>query len=354
MHSNGRRICHDSPVGTESRHSNAQSRFSTALCTSILLLTGLLATPVGALAELDPPSGAEPIEGSEPLVPESPVPGDVAPDSPNPEDPVPTEPEIVHPVAPDGVRDSVVRLYLSVFARVPDSDGQQFWVQRYMSGLALADAAGFFIESPEWRSTYGEVDDRQFVELLYQNVLHRSPDDEGWNYWAARLESGEERTAILLGFSESPEFITDTGTAQPSLPPFPGIPANSGSGRRIIYTNSGQRIWMINADETIHDSYLVSGRRNVPLSGTYSVYSKSPKAWAGHDGITMEHMVRFAYGRRLSIGFHSIPRYSDGTPMQTEDQLGTFRSGGCVRQRDDLALALYEWAPIGTTVIVLP
>ena len=68
----------------------------------------------------------------------------------------------------------------------------------------------------------------------------------------------------------------------------------------------------------------------------------------------MRHMVRFAQGRNLAIGFHSIPRYGNGTPMQTLDQLGTFRSSGCVRQRDDLAAALYSWADIGTTVVVLP
>ena len=78
-------------------------------------------------------------------------------------------------------------------------------------------------------------------------------------------------------------------------------------------------------------------------------------AWAGHDGITMRWMARFARARSgLAIGFHSIPRYSNGAPMQTEDELGYFRSGGCVRQAEAKAYALYQWAPIGTTVIVLP
>jgi lipoprotein-anchoring transpeptidase ErfK/SrfK len=40
--------------------------------------------------------------------------------------------------------------------------------------------------------------------------------------------------------------------------------------------------------------------------------------------------------------------------MQTEDQLGTFRSGGCVRQADYKAIALFNWAPIGTTVHAIP
>jgi lipoprotein-anchoring transpeptidase ErfK/SrfK len=40
--------------------------------------------------------------------------------------------------------------------------------------------------------------------------------------------------------------------------------------------------------------------------------------------------------------------------MQTEAELGYYRSGGCVRQADDKAAALYDWAPIGTTVHAIP
>lgn len=133
-------------------------------------------------------------------------------------------------------------------------------------------------------------------------------------------------------------------------PPFPDV----GRGQRVIYDNSEQRVWLVDEREQLVDTYLVSGRAGVPAPGTYEVYSKSATAWAGHDGITMKWMVRFARARSgLSIGFHSIPLYSNGRPMQTEAQLGTFQSAGCVRQSIDKAQALYAWAPMGMTVIVL-
>lgn len=138
----------------------------------------------------------------------------------------------------------------------------------------------------------------------------------------------------------------------PPARPFPS-PPSAGQGMRIIYSNSQQRIWMINGNENIIDSYLVSGREGVPAPGTYTVYSKSPLAWS-HDGITMEHMVRFAYGRTASIGFHAIPHRANDEPMQTEEELGTFQSAGCVRQADTKAAALYQWTPVGTTVVVVP
>jgi len=137
-------------------------------------------------------------------------------------------------------------------------------------------------------------------------------------------------------------------------PPYPQV----GSGKRIIYSNSQQRVWLIDADETLHDTYLVSGRVGIPHYATYKVFSKSVNAWAPYGGITMKHMVRFVrpytWGNQWSYGFHSIPRYSNGRPMQTEGQLGTHLSGGCVRQADAKAKALYEWTPIGTTVHAIP
>lgn len=134
----------------------------------------------------------------------------------------------------------------------------------------------------------------------------------------------------------------------------PEVPANSGSGQRIVYSNTDQRVWIVEADETVTTTYLVSGKRDTPAPGTYSVFSKSRYAYAGHDGISMEYMVRFAHGRRLAIGFHSIPTYANGQPMQSAEELGTYRSAGCVRQRVDQAEFLYHWANVGTTVIVLP
>jgi hypothetical protein len=133
----------------------------------------------------------------------------------------------------------------------------------------------------------------------------------------------------------------------------PPLPAGSGTGRRIVYSNPGQRVWLVDGDGFVEKSYLVSGKRGEPNAGTYRVYSKSRVTSAGHDGITMRNMVRFAHGDRLPIGFHSIPRDANGNPLQSEDDLGGYRSAGCIRQADSDAAHLWDWAPIGTKVVVL-
>ena len=68
------------------------------------------------------------------------------------------------------------------------------------------------------------------------------------------------------------------------------------------------------------------------------------------DGMGIEHQ---GAARGGNIGFHEIP-YQYGRPVQTVDQLGDALSGGCVRQAPADALWMWEWAQLGTGVVVLP
>ena len=134
---------------------------------------------------------------------------------------------------------------------------------------------------------------------------------------------------------------------------YPPLPADSGSGRRVVYSVSAQRVWLVEADETVVNSWLVSGRRGVPRPGNYRVFSRS--RWArAPSGVRMEFMVRFAHTRGLPIGMHAIPIKKNGQPIQSESELGQYRSKGCVRQARGSAEFLWNWAPMGTPVRVTP
>lgn len=157
------------------------------------------------------------------------------------------------------------------------------------------------------------------------------------------------------------------GVAQAvTLPPLPGppseeprqaeqqppLPADSGSGRRVVYSVPQQRVWLVEDDGWVSDSWLVSGRRGIPKAGTYSIYSRS--RWTTSDGgsVRMEFMLRFVRTTGQAIGFHAIPIDRRGRPIQSESELGQPRSRGCVRQARSDAEHLWHWAPDGTTVRV--
>jgi hypothetical protein len=129
------------------------------------------------------------------------------------------------------------------------------------------------------------------------------------------------------------------------------VPARSGQGRRVVFDMSRQRVWLVDEAEEVRRSYLVSGSELDNLGpGTYEVYSRSRHA-TGIDGSSMDFMVRFTTGDNAPIGFHDIPEM-DGEPVQTRAQLGTPLSHGCVRQARPDAVAMWRFAPVGTTVVV--
>jgi len=131
------------------------------------------------------------------------------------------------------------------------------------------------------------------------------------------------------------------------------VPYDSGEGRRVVFDQSAQRVWLVGDAGGTERTYLVSGSADDNLApGSYEVYSRSMRAWGIDDGGTMKFMVRFAHGQQAAIGFHDIP-YKDGDLVQTPSQLGEPLSSGCVRQARPDAKALWEFAPLGTPVEVV-
>ena len=130
------------------------------------------------------------------------------------------------------------------------------------------------------------------------------------------------------------------------------LPGGSGSGRRVVFDISDQRVWLVDNSDEVRRTYLVSGSLTDNLDpGTYAVYSRSRHAVGIDDSGVMEYFTRFTRGVNAAIGFHSIPT-KNGKPLQTEKQLGTPQSHGCIRQARPDAKRLWAFAPVGTKVVV--
>jgi len=113
----------------------------------------------------------------------------------------------------------IIRLYQAFFTRQPDQGGFTHWHEKLFTERAsLADIAESFVHSDEFVQSYGGLDNDQFVNLVYQNVLGRAPDSGGLAHWLATLDAGLERGELMVRFSESPEHIQrsswDTGISQ--------------------------------------------------------------------------------------------------------------------------------------------
>jgi hypothetical protein len=154
---------------------------------------------------------------------------------------------------------------------------------------------------------------------------------------------------------DATEPSTDEPTEEPTEEPDPEdllVPEDSGEGRRVVFDEGTQRVWLVERDGSVERTYLVSGSIYDNLDpGSYSVFSRDKRAW-GIDGSELRYKLRFTTGAEAAIGFHNIP-VLDGDKVQTRDELGTPLSHGCVRQWGQDAQALWEFAPLGTSVVVV-
>jgi len=178
--------------------------------------------------------------------------------------------------------------------------------------------------------------------------------------------SGAASAMQLSGYSDQGAAAEPVSDTEPSMPdPEPmlpsrssgaaetdALPGDSGSGKRVVFDISAQRVWLVGGDDRVRRTYLVSGSVTDNLEpGSYEVYSTSRHAVGIDDSGTMQYMVRFAHGRRAAIGFHDIP-VDRGRPLQTAAELGTPQSHGCIRQARPDARALWDFAGVGTKVFV--
>jgi subtilisin family serine protease len=109
----------------------------------------------------------------------------------------------------DGSGGQVYRVYQAAFGRVPDEGGLGYWLGAKDNGMALADIAAQFMGSSEARGLYGaNPSNEALVNAVYQNVLHRAPDQAGHDFWVDTMSRGLNTvSSLVLAFSDSPENI---------------------------------------------------------------------------------------------------------------------------------------------------
>jgi methionine-rich copper-binding protein CopC len=108
----------------------------------------------------------------------------------------------------DAVPGQAYRIYKAVFDREPDLEGIGFWINRLEAGMDLIELSARFIDSPEFDDRYGaNPSNTDYLTKLYNNVLGRIPDSNGYNWWLDQLNTNPEKTRekVLADFSESIE-----------------------------------------------------------------------------------------------------------------------------------------------------
>ncbi|MES2323527.1 MAG: DUF4214 domain-containing protein [Pseudomonadota bacterium] len=99
------------------------------------------------------------------------------------------------------------RIYQAALNRTPDPVGLGFWINAIDAGTSLDAVAAAFMQSAEFAALFGAAPaNGELINGFYQNVLHRLPDQGGYDFWVGVLDKGLISPAqALAAFSESPE-----------------------------------------------------------------------------------------------------------------------------------------------------
>jgi peptidoglycan hydrolase-like protein with peptidoglycan-binding domain len=137
------------------------------------------------------------------------------------------------------------------------------------------------------------------------------------------------------------------------------VPAGSGSGRRIVISQSQNWVWVIGARGGVLKQGGIVDKPSELSKGAHATGSYCGRAARIRRNTTtsgqvwLENFVRFA---PCGIGFHRIPTYqSNGVQMHADWLLGTnmTESHGCIRLSRAMSLRIWKFTTRRTVVRVV-
>ncbi|MFF7976786.1 hypothetical protein [Streptomyces sp. NPDC007905] len=177
--------------------------------------------------------------------------------------------------------------------------------------------------------------------------------------WVSGLTAGATAVVVALALQAghgphptgatakpSPKPSTGAhGSATPKPSTVPALPDRSGTGRRIVYSLGGKRVWLVDATGKAGRTFTVWPGTVSPQPGRYSVIKRA-EALKGSDGVQIEHVMYFTVTSGVNIAFSNA--VDGSSPPPTND----LRTGGIRVHKDDGA-ALWAFGDLNTKVAVV-
>ncbi|NUU26316.1 MAG: hypothetical protein HOV68_33165 [Streptomycetaceae bacterium] len=199
--------------------------------------------------------------------------------------------------------------------------------------------------------------------------------------WRASDTAPDDRQAAIT--SSAP--VSSSGGAPPSstTPARPAVPANSGTGKRVVYSVSKNMVWLVDVvdskEASLREYGVVAGTVPIPAD-EYRVKTKTVGPQRGGDGLTIANTVVIGTLNGMTLGFsgtetpldqvaaNNAPETSASTgPSGTSTRRPTGKTTGPtprsstsakprnagVRETIADSRALFEFVDIGTLVVVV-
>lgn len=146
-------------------------------------------------------------------------------------------------------------------------------------------------------------------------------------------------------------FTTLASTPSPAPAPVTSAPVARRTEGKYIDVDIARQMMVLFENGTAVDNYLVSsGKRGMDRpKGEFSVENKAPRPWSKAYGLYMPYWMAFTADGKY--GIHELPEWPSGY-KEGANHLGHPVSHGCIRLGVSSARRVYEWADIGTPIII--
>jgi len=119
--------------------------------------------------------------------------------------------------------------------------------------------------------------------------------------------------------------------------------------KTIRITISTQKLGYFLGKKKLGEFTVSTGKTSMPTPlGEFTVDNKSPRAWSAAYGLWMPWWLALKNGY---FGIHELPEWPNGA-KEGADHLGQRVSHGCIRLGIGPAKEVYDWAEIGTKVLI--
>lgn len=93
----------------------------------------------------------------------------------------------------------LAEVYVAYFNRAADAEGLYYWADKLALGMDMQTIANYFSQSAEARALYPDTaDTNAFVTAVYANVLGRTPDSGGFDFWKGNLDNGSVQPGTFV------------------------------------------------------------------------------------------------------------------------------------------------------------
>ena len=123
--------------------------------------------------------------------------------------------------------------------------------------------------------------------------------------------------------------------------------------KKIVVSISQQRCWRYEGTKLLNTWTCSTGRKGWGTStGTFRVQSKLRKAYGSTWNIWMPYWLGIYWSGRVENGIHGLPWNAKTGSRTWAGLVGTKITYGCVMLNDVSMKTLWNWADIGTTVVI--